>query len=350
MNVGYLLRYWPTVSETFVAREIDGLVARGVGVDLAAIGARDGALAPASSVPVLRPPRGPVAAVRHLGRGDVRRIARQLRPRDALRALWVADVARARGWSRIHAHFAGEAAEWARLAAVTAGIPYSVTVHAVDLFVPRPSLAEVLRGARPVITVCEHHARWIAERYGVEAVVVRSGVPTEVPQAEPGTEGARFVCVGRDVPKKGLDALVPAVRSIPGATLRLVSDAVRLGGPRIAVGPLSPSAVPEVLARAQVFVLPCRIAPNGDRDGLPVALLEAMAAGLPVITTAVAGIPELVDDSVGWLIPPDDPEALLQAMQQATDPRVRAERGRAGRLRVQGWTVDRQVRALLAAW
>lgn len=348
MTVGYVLRYWPTVSETFVAREIETLVARGIDVDVVAIGTRaDGK----NTSTALRPPRVPVRSLRHLRR--VRDVVGGLRPKDVLRALWMADVGARRGWTRIHAHFAGEAAEWARVAARVLGVPYSVTVHAVDLFVPRPAIGEVLRGASPVITICAHHARWIAERYGVDAVVVRCGVPLDVPQADPGGAGARFVCVARDVPKKGLDDLAHAVRALPGARLRLVSDAVRLGGPQIAAGPLSPHAVPAVLARAGVFVLPCRIAANGDRDGLPVALMEAMAAGLPVIATAVAGIPELVDDTVGWLVPPDDPERLGAAMREAMDhPTERQRRGRAARARIVdgGWTVERQVDELLAAW
>ncbi|MEQ1507838.1 MAG: glycosyltransferase, partial [Myxococcota bacterium] len=87
--------------------------------------------------------------------------------------------------------------------------------------------------------------------------------------------------------------------------------------------------------------------------GVPVALLEAMAAGLPVVSTAVSGIPELVDDTVGWLVPPDDPHALLGALRAACGDRsARVARGQAARRRIltEGWTVDRQVDGLLAAF
>ncbi|MEQ1571803.1 MAG: glycosyltransferase family 4 protein, partial [Myxococcota bacterium] len=250
----------------------------------------------------------------------------------------------------VHAHFVGEAAEFARVVASVAGVPWSVTAHAVDLFVPRPTVPELLRAARPAITVCEHHRAYVARTYGVEVAVVRCGVPLEVPRADPGAPGLRVVCVARDVPKKGLDALVDAVRAVPGATLRLVSDATRLAGPGVAVGPLRPSEVPAALAAATLFALPCRIAPNGDRDGIPVALLEAMAAGLPVMSTRVSGVPEVVDDAVGWLIPPDDPQALVAALTAALDPSERARRGEAARARVSGWSIDAQVDGLLAAW
>lgn len=354
--VGYIVRYYPTRSETFVAREVAGLRARGIEVDVVAIGSRaDGAGLPDDGV--VRPPAAPVtSAVRRLADADGRRVlawlARQVRPRQAARAAWVAELGARRGWQRVHAHFAGEASEWAAAVAEILGIPYAVTVHAVDLFVPRPALARVLAGAAQVITVCDHHVRWLAERHGVDAHLVRCGVPIDVPLADPGSDGSRFVCVARDVPKKGLDDLVPAVRAVPGATLRLVSDAHRLGGPRVAVGPVPPARVGAILARAHAFALACRVAPDGDRDGLPVSILEAMAAGLPVVATDVAGIAEVVDEDVGWLVPPGDARALARALADAAEPAARAHRGRAARARImdRGLTVDGQVDALLRAW
>jgi colanic acid/amylovoran biosynthesis glycosyltransferase len=352
--VGYVLRYWPTRSETFVAREIAELRARGVTVDVVALGRRaDGEGLPDGA---FRPGLARISGVRGLSTPEARRalgwLARQVGPKHAARAVSVAAFGARRRWVRVHAHFAGEAAEWALAVATVLGVPMSVTAHAVDLFVPRPGLTEVLRAARPAITICDHHARWIADRHGVEARVVRCGVPTEAALASP--EGPlRLVAVGRDVPKKGLDALVRAARAaVPEAPLRLVSDAHRLGGPGVLVGPVAPDRVAAVLARATLFALPCRIAESGDRDGLPVALLEAMAAGLPVVTTAVAGIPEAVDDDVGWLVPPDDDEALVRALLAARDPGERGRRGRAGRARIleRGLTVAGQVDALLAAW
>jgi glycosyltransferase involved in cell wall biosynthesis len=156
------------------------------------------------------------------------------------------------------------------------------------------------------------------------------------------------------VPKKGFDLLVDAMRGRPGARLRLVSDpppgAV---GPDVEVGALPPSAIPGALRQAHLFALPCRVAPDGDRDGIPVVLMEAMAAGLPVIAGDVGGVRELVDDEVGWLIPPGDRAALDAALTEAlADPAARARKGAAGRARVvaRGFTVDQQVDGLLAAW
>jgi colanic acid/amylovoran biosynthesis glycosyltransferase len=191
----------------------------------------------------------------------------------------------------------------------------------------------------------------------VSATLVRCGVePTQYAQASQSTAGPmRIVAVGRNVPKKGFDLLVAAVRSLgDSVTLRLVSDYPNLSHEEsIVVGALPPSEVGNALAAADIFVLPCRVAPDGDKDGIPVAMMEAMAVGLPVVTTRVSGIPELVDDAVGWLVPVDDEAALVDVLRSAAgDPDGRVRRGAAARKRIleEGFTVSDQVSALCAAW
>lgn len=341
----YVLRYYPTLTETFVYREIAELRRRGVPVTIARIGARaDGTLQDEL-------PEAGVLSLPRFGWSGVAELPSvRIAPRRWLRAAWLTRQARRMGVERVHAHFAGEAAELGLAVARALQVPFSVTVHAVDLFRPRPSLPEVLRAARPVVTIADHHATVIAARSDARAAVVRTGVDPTV--FTPGEGGSGLVSVGRYVPKKGIDDLVREVEAL-GLRLRLVSDApTSMASTRVTIGLLPPSQVPRVLQAADCFALPCTIGPDGDRDGVPVAILEAMSTGLPIVSTTVAGIPEVVDEEVGWLIPPDRPAQLRTALEAAQDPAERRRRGAAARARVlaRGWTVARQVDDLLDAW
>lgn len=337
-GVLYVLRYFPTLTETFVHDEIRA-VAAALPTAIAAFDPRGD--------PHVEPPPAPLHPRPHrwtwipwlpaLILEFVR--AGPARPR----VLWLAALARR--FRRLHVHFAGEAAAWAREAARRAGVPYGVTVHAVDLFKPRPDLGAILRDADLVVTISEHNRRLLAERHGVEAVVVRCGValpPTVTAGPAPGaTAGPTpedvapvVLAVGRWVPKKGLDTLAAAAPLLPGVTVRLVSDAPPLPGVDVR-GLLPRAEVARELAAAAVFALPCRTAPDGDQDGIPVAVLEAVAAGVPVVTTAVSGLPEIVDATTGWVVPPDDPAALAAAIREVlADPAEARRRAAAARDRL----------------
>jgi glycosyltransferase involved in cell wall biosynthesis len=349
----YILRYYPTLTETFVYRELDELARRGHRPLVAALGARpDGALQDQPpQVRVWRAPRGPRTwaswprlSARHLGWKASFRVGALLR------------AARAWGVTRVHAHFVGEGAAWGAVVAEALGVPLSITPHAVDLFKPRSDCGGLLAKAERVIAITEFHRRWLREHYGVEAPVVRCGV--HVPRGSSvavraGAEPLRLISVGRDVPKKGMAALAAVCAELPEVSARLVTDAPRLAGPRCEVGPLPPGQVPAALARAHVFALALRQATDGDMDGMPIAILEAMAAGLPVIAGDVAGVAEVVDAEVGWLVPAGDDPALRSALLEAlADPTRCAEKGAAGRARLlaRGLTVEAQVDGLLQAW
>jgi glycosyltransferase involved in cell wall biosynthesis len=142
----------------------------------------------------------------------------------------------------------------------------------------------------------------------------------------------RALGVGRLVPKKGFDVLVEACGILHSRNIEFEALIVGEHGEHEAelrrrintlglenhihlTGPMEQSKLYEEYRRASAFCLPCRVLDNGDRDGIPNVLMEAMACGLPVITTAVSGIPEIIRDGFnGQLIPPDDPEALADAL------------------------------------
>jgi glycosyltransferase involved in cell wall biosynthesis len=163
----------------------------------------------------------------------------------------------------------------------------------------------------------------------------------------------RVVSAGRLVAKKGFDVLAEACGLLAAQNVSV--DAVIAGPPgehtaeveRIVAargltgrvhlpGSVSQSELHAAYMDADVFCLPCRVLDNGDRDGIPNVMVEAMAAGLPVVTTPVSGIPELVSDGEnGLLVPPNDPTALAGALLRLRrEPDLAARLGRAARATV----------------
>jgi colanic acid/amylovoran biosynthesis glycosyltransferase len=346
MKVLYVLRYYPTVSETFVYREIEAVARAGHEVAIAALGTRaDGRINDdLPDVAVLRVPR--FGLPRRQSDGQ-RWLAAHQRPKDVRRLPWLAS--RAAGFDRLHVHFAGEAAEIAYALHLDLGIPYSVMVHASDLFRPRPSLVETLRGAESVLAIADHHVRILADQ-GVAARRVRCG--PDLDRLAPAPIGTGAVAVGRNVEKKGFADLLRVWPEID-LDLTLVSDWAGPVPERVTVtGLVSSEQALRAIAAASVLVLPCRRAASGDMDGVPMVLMEAMALGRPVVTTRLSGIPELVDESVGWLVPPEDPEALVAALREATDRDQCERRGARGpaRLRERGFTLADQAAGVLSAW
>lgn len=365
----YVLKRYPRLSETFIIRELLGLEAAGERIlvdgllepedqphhpELAAVRAEVRYLPrrPARQLPVLAA-HARVAA-RRPHRWVRMRVEAELAERGGARharrrfahAVLVADRVRREGVTHIHAHFATGAAEVARDAARLSGRPYTVTAHAKDIFHAdnAPQLARRLRGADGVVTVSQYNVNHLRSVLDVPVHHVPNGMPA--PEGHGPDPSGPILCVARLVAKKGVDTLLHAL-AVPGSTARLeiVGDgplrgelealAAQLGvGCRVRfLGSLPGDAVAECYRRCSMFVLACRVAADGDRDGMPTVLVEAMGRAIPVISTEVAGIAELVQHGeTGLLVAPDDPAALAAAIDKlAHDPELAADLGAAAR-------------------
>jgi glycosyltransferase involved in cell wall biosynthesis len=385
MRVGYVLKKFPKLSETFVLNEILELERQGAEIFVFSLSTPD----EPRFHRALAALQGPI---HYLNRtSDVELIEALQRER------WRLEGAKGRAWEmlwallerphrdsfrrgrlalelalaameleidRFHAHFAGPAAEIARLASVLTNVPFGLTCHAKDIYhesVDRGAFVRLVESADAVVTVCDANRRYIEHELAGRGLrnlhVLRNGVDIDRfhPRHRAPDPSGLILGVGRLVEKKGFVDLIDAVARLGNgnrsSSCVIAGDGRELANlqARIAshglhdqcelLGAVDHDAVWDLMCRASVLVLPCRIAEDGNRDALPTVILEAMAMGVPVISTPVGGIEEmLVDGSSGLLVPQGDPIALAEALSRlleteelATDlartARRRAERG-----------------------
>jgi glycosyltransferase involved in cell wall biosynthesis len=403
-SVGYVLMGFPRVSETFIASEIHRVEQAGIRVRLFVIKpveARERELrhpvvdaieadpeylpdtssltaplhrwrpadlkpfAPAIRRTARRRPRGLANALRIAAAQALRDRRtplsgpRKIYVKELVQAIALADrVLDAPEVRHLHAHFAHGTTTVTWLAATIAGLAFSFTGHARDIYAPQLNphgwLRRKLRAASFAVTCTEanvEHLRRIAPDarihrvyHGLNADFARLVQAPATPP--PGANGTlRVLGVGRLVEKKGFDVMVEACgvlrqRGVPfealivgqddkhGDEVRQRISALGLESHVALPGPMSQAELLVQYRQASALCMPCRVLP-ADRDGIPNVLVEAMAAGAPVVATAVSGIPELVDDGVnGLLVAPDRPEALADALL-----RVHGDPELAGRLR-----------------
>jgi glycosyltransferase involved in cell wall biosynthesis len=271
--------------------------------------------------------------------------------RRFFQSAYLAETARRESVTHLHAHFATAPALMAMLAHRLTGIPYSFTAHARDIYVDTASrqLINEMRDAKAVITVSDYNREHLSRMLGPGAAGkvrrVYNGLNLQrFPFRSPNLlrQGpAAVLSVGRLVEKKGFEDLITAVglltergcdlylRIIGSGPLepklRQMIDDRRLGDRVVLLGAQAHDIVLQELRRADLFVLPCRIGGDGDRDGIPTVLLEAMAAGVPAVSTPISGIPELIETGVtGHLVPATDPDALADGIKMVLgDPELR---------------------------
>jgi glycosyltransferase involved in cell wall biosynthesis len=390
-RIAFLVPRFPKLSETFVTDEMAALERRGATIELYALLAGHD---PTSSTPsrfsaiVASAPRALAAQLYWLLRRPLpllriwQSALREHRssPRRFAQALLGIGAAgefalrmRRGGIAHVHAHFATHSALAAWAIGRLAGIPYSFTVHADDLFVRRPMLAEKVGESSFVVAISEFNRRLLVEQLGEWASdrlrLLHCGVePSTFAPLPPPKESEPFtvLCVGRLEPKKGQRHLIEACRQLAerGIAIRcwLVGEGRDRAGleracrelglaDRIQLWGACPrERVRELMADAHVFALPSVVAEDGRADGIPIALMEAMAMQRPVISSRISGIPELIEhERSGLLVAPGDPTALADALAHVHgDPLRAAQMARAAAAVVrERFDVDESARRLL---
>jgi len=375
-DLAYLFGRFPSFDKTFCAREVLGLRRLDVRPLVFSIrDARDEEIRhyPASlyDETVYMPERAMLR--RRTGRfsgsglpAGARRLLREHKGRhDSARlfeAAFVGTRMARHAVSHVHAHFMGMAARTAWWIHRMFGYTFSVSAHANDLFCDtgfEVSHERVIEATSALIVESDYAKRWAERRYPQvrsKVFAVHNGLDVAEIAAHTGAAAERdepplIVCVGRMVEKKGYPVLLDACALLRerGVAFRCVVigdgplreaigtqlEAQRLGDRVELLGAQSQQRILETLSRARAFVLACVEEQDGGQDNLPTAIAEAMAAGLPCVSTAVAGIPEMiVEGRTGFVVQPGAPEPLAAALGRLLEsPSLARALGEAGRLR-----------------
>jgi len=377
LRIAYVLQRFPRLSETFILREMCGL--REHGVELCIF-----PLLPNRAKPVENDARELLAYTRytsllswevakaqayflwHLPGNYIRTLARtvwQAHREPSLLlvalALFPKSVCLARQMQslqieHIHAHYVWTAAIAAGIASDLLGITFTIHIHAFDLFESNQHDVRLrLQHASKIITVSKFNADYINKLLpGTDSEVVHCGVDTErfLPRAKRKSDGPiTILSVGRLIEKKGHKYLIDACKllanrgihfrcQIVGAgplrrSLQARIDRHKLQGTIALLGPLGQDRILELNQHSDIFALACVVSKNGDRDGLPVAMIEAMACGVPVVATPVTGIPELIEDGNNGLLASErDANSLACALERLImDESLRKQMGQKAR-------------------
>ncbi|MBP1179589.1 glycosyltransferase family 4 protein [Methylobacterium sp. PvR107] len=383
-RVAVVLKGYPRLSETFIAQELLALERRGLSLEIWSLRRpTDRALHP-----MHRQIRAPIAYLPEYLRDAPLRVLAGLaaalrRPRaGALLKLFARDLRRDPTASRIrrlgqalvlarelpadiahlHVHFLHTPASVARYAALLTGRDWSFSAHAKDIWTtPDWELREKLKDATWGVTCTRDGlarldrlapGRTLLAYHGLDLGRFPAPPAARAPRdgSDP-TAPLRLLCVGRLVAKKGHDDLIDAVAALPASlhwrldligngeirrALEAQVDARGLSGRVSFRGSLAQPDVIAAMREADLFVLPTKPAPGGDRDGLPNVLMEAASQALPILATSFAGTPEFLTDGVhGVLVPPGKPAILASALERlAGDPALRRHLGEAARARL----------------
>ncbi|MCB1930140.1 MAG: glycosyltransferase family 4 protein [Rhodocyclaceae bacterium] len=263
--------------------------------------------------------------------------------------------------AHLHGHFCHGVTTITWFASRLTGLPFSFTAHAKDIYQAELNPGDLLErklGAATFVATCTSANAEVLKSRSPDVHVVHTiyhGLDTEyfAPAKGNGRDMPMILSVGRFVEKKGFEHLVDACQILKRAGLRFgclivgepgdAYDAVREQIDRLDLGDcirlrsaVTQDQLREIYRQARTFALPCQVMEDGDRDGIPNVLAEAMAMGLPVVSTPISGIPELIDDGEhGLLVAPRNPAALADALRRIlTDDALHQRLSANGRARI----------------
>ena len=393
LRVAYLVKTFPRLSETFILNEILGLERLGAEIRIFSLkrpeeGAVHPAVAQVKGAVTYVPALGPRFRLRDLGSlilchlllafVGLRRYGAaakfhffkrgKSRLKDFLQAGYLAWVLRQEGFEHLHVHFANVPATVAEVVQRFIGIPYTLTAHAKDIYLtPAHQLTRKIQSAECVLTCTGYNQRYLADLasghtpvrlayHGID--LSRFGGASNGSTAA-GNDLPLILSVGRFCEKKGFKYLIRACRILKERGHRFRCQIVGYGElqkdlERMIValgleqclflpGTMTQDRLATLYPQASMFVLPCLITENGDRDGIPNVLIEAMASGVPVVSTDVSGISELVTNHEnGLLVGQKSAIALADAMESLlVGPELRSRLAENGRKTVrQSFTLE----------
>ena len=381
MKLAYIVSRFPKLSETFVVSEMIEQIALGADIEIYPLQRHREGVVQGDVVQVM--PRVHFSALFSWKVVKANLLCVVHQPRQYCRVWWevlsgtrssprsftgallffpksvlTAEQVKAAGIEHIHAHFATHPALAALIIHYLTGIPFSFTAHGSDIYRDQSMLRNKLDACAFVVAISDYNRRFMMQKCGADIGekirVVHCGVEPgdfDCPRTQ-AKDRVRITCLGRIQKFKGHRWLVEACAllrergvafecNIVGdgpERARLESQIARLKLNEVVHlhGACNHTRVRELLAQSDIVVLASVPLPNGASEGIPVALMEGMAAGLPVISTNISGIPELIEHSkTGLLVPPRDPVALADAIRTlCLDSDARARLGEAGRAKV----------------
>ena len=405
MKVAYILLRFPHFTETFIAEEIGAIQSRNIDVRIISLlSPKSGPMQPLSqkllkytlyaprllSWTICKAQLHFLIKSPRLYLGLLATLLRQPYPTQPvtlflkrvlifLKAVSVAHLLKGSQIQLLHAHFASLPGAAAWICARLLEVPFTVTMHAYDIFWINDLLRLVSREAARVIAISEFNRAQVAALGACPAEsvsVIHCGVDLTKFQGLTGRQMEETACgpvkilsVGSLVYFKGHRHLIGACDLLGGKGLDFICTIIG-GGPDEAVlreqiqacgledkvKLLGARSIPEIIAaypQHDLFVLACTVTNEGNKDGIPVVLMEAGMAGLPIISTPVSGVPEVVrHEQTGWLVPPDNPTALADAiLALAADPSLRARLGQNARALVEAqFNIETSASQIISLW